>query len=142
MVFCAFAQKEYVTVYISRGSCFVSSDDPTLKTEYSSSDFGLNKKAGFIYVAKLLNYLSQKNYTVELQSNITENNNDWGMMYLLSRPANGTSGSSVQRAKLNADEEITEIARYNIQGIPVTESDKGLQIIIYSNYTTKTIVIE
>ena len=40
------------------------------------------------------------------------------------------------------DEEITEVARYNLQGIPVSESERGVQIIVYSNYTTKTIIVE
>mgnify|MGYP003307038838 CR=1 FL=1 len=39
-------------------------------------------------------------------------------------------------------DDIREIARYNLQGIPVTPSDKGIQIIVYSNYTTKTVVVE
>jgi hypothetical protein len=34
------------------------------------------------------------------------------------------------------------VARYNLQGIPVKANEKGVQIIVYSNYTTKTIVVE
>lgn len=35
-----------------------------------------------------------------------------------------------------------EVGRYNLQGLPVKASEKGLQIIVYSNYTTKTVVVE
>ena len=44
--------------------------------------------------------------------------------------------------ELNEDEEVTEVARYNLQGLPVKEHDKGVQIIVYSNYTTKTVIVQ
>lgn len=139
----AFAQKEYVTVYITRGSCRVSSDDPSLKREYSGSDFDEDGYAGFIYVAKLLNLLSKKNYTVELQTNINEPSNGWGMMYLLSRPSEGSSNSNaIRKVQADPDEEVTEVARYNLQGMPIGKNEKGIQIVVYSNYTTKTIIVE
>jgi hypothetical protein len=34
------------------------------------------------------------------------------------------------------------VARYNLQGIPVKETEKGVQIIVFSNFTTKTVVVE
>ena len=40
------------------------------------------------------------------------------------------------------DTDVYEIARYDLQGRPVDEKAKGLQIIVYSNYTTKTVFIE
>ena len=39
-------------------------------------------------------------------------------------------------------QKLTEIARYNLQGIQVNENEKGVQIIVYSNYTTKTVVVQ
>ena len=138
----AFAQKDYVTVYITKGSCYVSSDDPSLKKNYSSRDFMDDDKAGFIYVAKLLNLLSKKNYTVELQTNMVMNDS-WGMMYLLSRPSEGSSNSNpIRKVQADPDEEVTEVARYNLQGMPVGKNEKGIQIVVYSNYTTKTIIVE
>ena len=40
------------------------------------------------------------------------------------------------------DQDVHEVARYNLQGMPVDEHEKGLQIVVYSNYTTKTVIIE
>ena len=40
------------------------------------------------------------------------------------------------------DQEAVEVARYNLQGLPVSEDEKGVQIIVYSNFTTKTIIVE
>jgi hypothetical protein len=55
----------------------------------------------------------------------------------------GDSNQSNAIQKIEADnDDVREIARYNLQGIPVKEGEKGLQIIVYSNYTTKTIVVQ
>ena len=42
----------------------------------------------------------------------------------------------------NDDGEAYEVARYNLQGMQVNENTKGIQIIVYSNYTTKTVIVE
>ena len=38
--------------------------------------------------------------------------------------------------------DVREVARYNLQGIRCAPSDKGVQIVVYSDYTTKTIIVE
>lgn len=48
------------------------------------------------------------------------------------------SGSTSVREK-NSDENKIEMARYNLEGIPVDKSYKGIQIIVYSNFTTKVV---
>ncbi len=35
-----------------------------------------------------------------------------------------------------------EMARYNLQGIRCTPSEKGIQIVVYDDYTTQTIIVE
>lgn len=60
---------------------------------------------------------------------------------LLSRNSSNTP-SAIQRVQTSPDNEVTEVARYNLQGIPVSKSEKGVQIVVYSNYTTKTIIVE
>ena len=42
----------------------------------------------------------------------------------------------------DGSEDQREVARYNLQGIRCTPSDKGVQIVVYSDYTTKTIIVE
>ena len=42
----------------------------------------------------------------------------------------------------NDSKEPIEVARYNLQGIRCSPSEKGVQIVVYSDYTTKTIIVE
>ena len=44
---------------------------------------------------------------------------------------------------VNADgtrSDAEEVARYNLSGIPCSPNEKGVQIIVYSDFTTKTII--
>lgn len=58
-------------------------------------------------------------------------------LFILSKRDTG-SGSSVRNAK-SYNNETKEIARYNIKGVAVDRNYKGVQIIVYSDYTTKII---
>lgn len=40
------------------------------------------------------------------------------------------------------DGEVEEVARYNLSGRPCKPYDKGVQIIVYSDFTTKTVIVE
>ena len=61
-------------------------------------------------------------------------------VYIMSK--NAVSTSDFETVPSESDTESYEVARYNLQGIPVNPSEKGVQIIVYSNYTTKTIIVE
>lgn len=53
--------------------------------------------------------------------------------------------SSVRSANANSrgmDGEVLEVARYNLSGRLCTANDKGVQIIVYSDFSTKTIIVE
>ena len=41
----------------------------------------------------------------------------------------------------NAADDATEMARYDISGRPCSPNDKGVQIVVFSDYTTKTIIV-
>ena len=56
---------------------------------------------------------------------------DSSSSYAKSVGADGMSGSVVE-----------EVARYDLSGRPCTPNDKGIQIIVYSDYTTKAIIVE
>ena len=53
-----------------------------------------------------------------------------------------SSYSKIQNIKIEDEGEPYEVARYNLQGIPVKANEKGVQIIVFSNYTTKTVIVE
>lgn len=135
----AFAQKEYVHVKAvleySNGydDVHLSGAIPsTMKIAYDKATIG-----------DVINMLAKEGFVVEQMTacgvgygtaSITE-------CVLLSRNSSNTP-SAIQRVQTSPDKEVTEVARYNLQGIPVSKSEKGVQIVVYSNYTTKTIIVE
>ena len=57
----------------------------------------------------------------------------------------GNDVSAVWAITANAKEqngEVEEVARYNLSGRLCTANDKGVQIIVYSDFSTKTIIVE
>ena len=44
-------------------------------------------------------------------------------------------------ASSTRSEEAEEVARYNLSGHPCSPNDKGVQIIVYSDFTTRTIIV-
>ena len=56
--------------------------------------------------------------------------------------ANPDSGTDVNAATRASEEGVTEIARYNLLGQKINEAEAGVQIIVYSDYSTKTIINE
>ena len=85
----------------------------------------------------ILNTLSEIGYEVEFISPVNESSK---VLYLLSKKTD--SGYNNVPSVQSDNDNVTEIARYNLQGMPVKESEKGIQIIVYSNYTTKTVIVQ
>ena len=57
----------------------------------------------------------------------------------------GNDVSAVRDITANAKEhngEVEEVARYNLSGRLCTANDKGVQIIVYSDFSTKTVIVE
>lgn len=57
----------------------------------------------------------------------------------------GNDVSAVRSTNPNSrgmDGEVEEVARYNLSGYPCKPYDKGVQIVVYSDFTTKTIIVE
>ncbi len=142
----ASARKSYINMYawdytaVIPNSASLTGDLPEgFKGYYNNNDLPQG-------IGGLLNQLAEYGYEVEFVSPIGYRGSQQvtGICYLLSKtiaddPQPDTE-NTVTRVK--ADKEVKEIARYNLQGLPVKESDKGLQIIVYSNYTTKTVLVE
>ena len=82
----------------------------------------------------ILNKLSENGYDLEYCIG------DGTIKFIFTK---GSSNSVNAIQKVRGDDvDVFEIARYNLQGIPVKENEKGIQIIVYSNYTTKTIIVQ
>ena len=121
-----FAQKSYVCVSgnFNSGPISLYGDIPSSMQKTYYSDMG-----------KVLNELSINGYQVEFMSI-----GDGSPKIICSKPSKSTT--RIDKVTVDSDEEAVEVARYNLQGIPVSESERGVQIIVYSNYTTKTIIVE
>ena len=131
----AWGQKSYVNVVADHiyssiyQEIYLTGDVPVgIKTHYDS--YGSEAMT----VGKVLNLLAKEGFVVEQMSCSAECE-----VILLSRIALDPEAVSHVTAD---DQEAVEVARYNLQGLPVSEDEKGVQIIVYSNFTTKTIIVE
>lgn len=131
----AFAQKKYLVLNHNSsygGRWTLCGDIPEGMEENYSASTSVGGGAEKV-VAKILNELSEKGYEVEFMPDKSN--------YLLSKRESFDSYSAIRSVHID-DEDVKEIARYNLQGIPVNANEKGVQIIVYSNYTTKTVVVQ
>ena len=139
-----FAQKEFLRVRYSTaggrygGSITLSGNIPSeLNSYYDSSDGNL---------IDVLNTLSELGYSLENVSTKVhsfQSTYDDYEIYLFSKPK-GSVDTNTKGIKVESydDADVHEVARYNLQGMPVDTTEKGIQIVVYSNYTTKTVIVE
>lgn len=135
----AFAQKSYINIFARSYDSGISYHDISLSGDVPH---GMSSYHSFSKIGDILNELSQKGYEVEFMS-ATEigTTSKSGVYYLLSKKSSD-SVNAIQRVQADPNEEVTEVARYNLQGMPIGKNEKGVQIVVYSNYTTKTIIVE
>ena len=147
VLFCVscFAQKKYLLLcgdmrYLPNASstlrnyAYLSGDIPAgFKTEYLTSG-----PSGETTVGELLNRLVDEGFIVEQYTAV--GNTGCDVSILLSHSA--TNEDDAISVIHNDDGDVREVARYNLQGMQVNENEKGIQIIVYSNYTTKTVIVE
>lgn len=136
LLFCVscFAQKKYLLFTGGSGPTSNSYLTGDLPAGYSSTYS--NGVSNYMTAGNLLNKLiTEEGFIVENFSGA-----DGSFYILLSRQVNNEDDAiSIVR---NDDGDVKEVARYNLQGIPVNENTPGIQIVVYSNYTTKTIIVE
>ena len=132
------AQRSYVNVVADHiyssiyQEIYLTGDVPVgIKTHYDS--FGSEAMT----VGKVLNLLSQEGYQVEQMSCSAECE-----VIVLSRIALYPPDTDNVPRITDDTTEAVEVARYNLQGLPVNPDEKGLQIVVYSNYTTRTVIVE
>lgn len=134
----AWSQKSYVNVVADHiyssiyQEIYLTGDVPVgIKTHYDS--YGSEAMT----VGKVLNLLAAEGFVVEQMSCSTECE-----AILLSRVQVFPPDSDAIQHVDADDQDVHEVARYNLQGLPVGENEKGIQIVVYSNYTTKTVIVE
>lgn len=138
----AYAQKSYVNMVSTHHTWDYS--DPTRPiirlTGNVPSNMENTYKEGTITAGDVLNLLANEGFIVEQYSMSGWASGTFYQTFLLSKSSSGPN-NAVRSVQID-DEDVIEVARYNLQGIPVNENEKGVQIIVYSNYTTKTIIVQ
>lgn len=134
---CVFAQKRYLQVAKSSIVNVYGELPDGVKSYYRESDFDNEYKNLMLHV---LNLLADYGYNT-IESTLCDSY-DLKLVLLSKTEGNTNTPTYIQRVQTDPKEEITEVARYNLQGIPVKETEKGVQVIVYSNYTTKTVIVE
>ena len=141
------AQKSYVTIYVNLNSyvATLSGNVPEgMQRSYSDYDFPeFYNRGALFWIGEVLNQLAANGFQVEQMNTVNVNNNTNTIQtYLLSKSSDPSAPvAAVQCNKADTDE-AREVARYNLQGMPVGKDEKGIQIVVYSNYTTRTIIVE
>ncbi len=145
-----YAQKSYVTIYVdldipsnSWVLARIGGDVPEgIRSSYNKSYDRLNE-------GQIINMLAAEGFQVESITGIgdgvgsNQSNNVHTALILMSKPVSNNDDSGITQNVIGNDGgEAREVARYNLQGIPVNKDEKGVQIVVYSDYTTKTVIVE
>lgn len=136
--FVGFAKKEYVHLFINGpgkrvvDSAHLSGSVPSgMQTSYFA--YYDDVTAG-----EILNKLADNGFVVE-KMDLTASGSDVVETIILSK-------SSVEQGAIetvvSGDSEAVEVARYNMQGLPVNAGEKGVQIVVYSNFTAKVEIVQ
>ena len=137
---CSMAQKTYVNVVATDvnknyHTMYLSGDIPSgIKTFYDA--FYDESRLGDI-----INRLASHGFVVE-QMSCSQNESTIREIVLLSKNSSPTPTKAQENIVTEQEGEAVEVARFNLQGIPVKAHEKGVQIIVYSNYTTRTVIVE
>lgn len=95
-------------------------------------------------IGEVLNLLAERGFELEFIAapGMAGQVSDTEMCYVLSRTGSTDSAGSVKTVKSDSADDVYEVARYNLQGLPVSPDAKGVQIVVFSNYTTQTVIVE
>ena len=137
---CSKAQKTYVNIVAMDvnkryHSMYLSGDVPSdVNTFY---DAYYNETT----LGDVINQLASHGFVVE-QMSCSQNESSMRETVLLSKTSSPSPTKAHEIIRSEKDGEAVEVARFNLQGIPVQPQEKGVQIIVYSNYTTRTVIVE
>jgi len=125
----AAAQKEYVELNQSGGYIYLAGNVPSeLRGTYDDSALG-----------SVFTKLADNGFEMEFV--VASSYSDNHFVYIFSKKRASTA-SSVSVINSDDGRDVVEVARYNLQGLPVNKNEKGVQIVVFSNYTTKTVIVQ
>ena len=137
-LFTSTAQRSYVSLYINMNaadskwvSARVSGDIPESMKDYYAATYDR------LSDGELINMLANEGFTIDKIAAMGETN----CVVIMSKNSSSDSGIITK----STDEQVTnavEIARYDLQGRLVDDDSPGLQIVVYSDYSAKTVVVK
>ena len=137
-LFMATAQRSYVSLYINMNaadsrwvSARVSGDVPVSMKNYYAATYDK------LTDGELINMLANEGFTIDKIAAMSETN----CVVIMSKNSSGDSGIITQSADEHSTNAV-EIARYDLQGRLVDDDCPGLQIVVYSDYSAKTVVVK
>lgn len=153
MALSLWAQKEYVIIRAVVNGQDYSSGIVQYKTpsfSFSSDAYLLMPSnpgydENFVVFRRAVDELVAAGFVIEQSNGYGYGTNTDAMLLVFARESSGgfdPAGIPQVRPDDDADVEVREVARYNLQGIPVGKNEKGVHVIVYSNYTTKTVIVE
>lgn len=134
----AAAQKSFITIFARN----LNSSYQELRLNGKLPD-GIKNAYYVMYdemnLADIMTKLSEKGYAFEQMTtaaspSTADTYSSGTVMVIMSKPTGSNPGAI---ETITTDDEAVEVARYNLQGQPITENTPGLHIIVYSNYTTR-----
>lgn len=135
----ALAQKSYVNI-VAYNAASSSSDirltgdvPPGISQAYYAT--WDNKSIGDV-----MNMLAKEGFVVEQMSCVPLEDKYVREVVIMSRPS--TASTDAVEIVPSERGDAVEKARYNIQGQHVSKHDKGVQIVVYSDYSAKTVIVE
>ena len=138
MFFTCFA-KQYVVIWLDSGSSsnkyYVDGSRPS----------GINSSYTWTNWGEMINLLADKGFELEkfeCYGYGYGTGNSYHRVEYAIMSKSGTSQFDAIEVISEDDTEATEVARYNMQGLPVNENEKGVQIVVYSNFTAKVVIVQ
>ena len=137
-----YAQKRFVTV---TGTFYAPNDVGDIHLS-GSVPAGISSSHSNSFIGDIVDRLASKGYVVEQMTSYNykygNSNVDYAKVIIIMSLSTTPNSDSIQHIYADDDSEAIEVARYNLQGFPVNKDEKGVQIVVYSNYTTKTVIVQ
>lgn len=138
------AQKQYVNIIATgkqaREGISLSGAIPAGMQDFYTSYYG-----NIVTVGDIINQLAEHGFVVEHMSSDcyapSGGEASFREIVIMSRAAALEQGA-IEVVSGDNDPTATEVARYNLQGQPVDKRERGVQIVVYSDFTARTVVVQ
>ncbi len=137
-------QKQYINIIATgkqaREGISLSGAIPAGMQDFYTSYYG-----NIVTVGDIINQLAEHGFVVEHMSSDcyapSGGEASFREIVIMSRAAAPEQGA-IEVVSGDNDPTATEVARYNLQGQPVDKRERGVQIVVYSDFTARTVVVQ